>query len=72
MAKEDEYEWYILVKNILQESLEKFRKSTKLHILYSFIQHDKLKNKFKALNELMISEETKASMNEEFALYRYK
>lgn len=65
-------EWYIFMKSLLQESLEKFKKSTKLHILYSYLQHDKLKNKFKALNELMISEETKANIHEEFAIYRYK
>lgn len=72
MEKENEKNWYLLIKNLLQESIEKFRKSTKLHILYSFLQHDKLKNKFKALNELMISEETKATISEEFTLYRYK
>lgn len=70
--KERDLEWYLFVKSLIQESLEKFKKSTKLHILYYYIQHEKLKNKFKALNELMISEETKANIHEEFALFRYK
>ena len=69
---EENSDWFLFVKSILQESLEKFKKSTKLHIIYSYIQHDKLRNKFKALNELMISEETKANIYEEFALFRYK
>ena len=65
-------DWYLFVKTIIQESLEKFKKSTKLHILYAYIQHEKLKNKFKALNEIMISEECRTNISEEFALYRFK
>lgn len=56
----------------MSDSLEKFQKSPKLHILNSYLQHEKLKNKFKALFELMITEENKPNIQEEFSIYRYK
>jgi len=65
-------QWYQFVKGILVDSLEKFPKSARLHILYAYIQHEKLKNKFKALFELMITEENKPNLQEEFSIYRYK
>ena len=40
--------------------------------MHSHIQHEKLKNKFKALFELMITEESKPNMQEEFSIFRYK
>lgn len=43
-----------------------------MHVLHSHIQHEKLKNKFKALYELMITEECKPNIQEEFSIYRYK
>lgn len=56
----------------MQDSLEKFKKSTRLHILYSFLQYGKLNNKYKALTELMISEDNSSSYHEEFTLYHHK
>ena len=56
----------------MNDALDKFQKSAKLHILNAYIQHEKLKNKFKALFELMITEENKPNIQEEFCVYRYK
>jgi hypothetical protein len=46
----------------MYDGLEKFMKSSRLHLLHSHIQHEKLKNKFKALFELMITEESKPNI----------
>ena len=64
--------WYYFVKGIIIESLEKFAKSPRLHILHAYLQQEKLKNKFKALFELMITEENKPNIQEEFSIFRYK
>ena len=64
--------FYIFIKCVLVDALEKFHKSCRLHILHSYLQHEKLKNKFKSLFELMITEENKPSLPEEFSIYRYK
>ncbi len=54
--------WYLFLNSVLNEGLEKFPKSARLHLLHAHIQHEKLKNKFKALFELMITEESKPNM----------
>ena len=64
--------WYLFIKSIMNDALDKFQKSAKLHILNAYIQHVKLNNKFKALFELMITEENKPNIQEEFCIYRYK
>ncbi|EAR98621.2 PAS domain S-box protein (macronuclear) [Tetrahymena thermophila SB210] len=63
--------WYMFVRSILEDSLEKFVKSSRLHLLHAFIQHEKLKNKFKALFELMIAREHKPNIQEEFSIFRF-
>lgn len=68
----DEKLWYMWVKEIMVDSFEKFQKSARLHMLYAYIQREKLHNKFKALFEMMITEENKPNMEEEFSIYRYK
>ena len=64
--------WYNLFRTILMEGIEKFPKTPRLHLLYAFIQHERLGNKYKALSELMITEENKPNIQEEFSIYRYK
>ncbi len=64
--------WYLLMKSILIDALEKFPKSPRIHLLNAYIHHEKLNNKFKALFELMITEENKPNLQEEFSIYRYK
>ncbi|EAR83935.1 PAS domain S-box protein (macronuclear) [Tetrahymena thermophila SB210] len=64
--------WYLFLRNILQDGFEKFQKSSRLHLLHAYIQQGKLQNKFKALFELMITEEQKPNLQEEFSIYRYK
>ncbi len=76
MKEEDTVEkqmlWYNLVKSVLIDCIERFPKSARLHMLYAYIQHEKLKNKYKALYELMITEDNKPNVQEEFSIYRYK
>lgn len=69
---EKQYKWHTLVKYVLIDCIERFQKSARLHMLYAFIQHEKLKNKYKALYELMITEDNKPNVQEEFSIYRYK
>lgn len=64
-------QWYLFVKIMLSEALDRLPKSRGLHMLYSHIQHEKLTNKYKALTELMIIETYKPGLQEEFLLYRY-
>ncbi|CAD8089671.1 unnamed protein product [Paramecium primaurelia] len=64
--------WYQLIKSIISDALDRYPKCPRLHLLNSYIHHEKLKNKFKALFELMITEENKPNLQEEFSIYRYK
>lgn len=54
------------------ETLEKFPKSSKLHLLNAYLHNEKLQNTFKALTEMMVAEDIKPTIQEEFSLYRYK
>eukprot|EP01016_Furgasonia_blochmanni_P007672 TRINITY_DN13074_c0_g1_i1.p1 TRINITY_DN13074_c0_g1~~TRINITY_DN13074_c0_g1_i1.p1 ORF type:complete len:387 (-),score=108.36 TRINITY_DN13074_c0_g1_i1:34-1131(-) len=56
---EKQLKWYTLVKYVLVDCIERFQKSARLHMLYAYLQHEKLKNKYKALYELMITEDNK-------------
>lgn len=47
---------------MIQVGLEKFPKSTRLHLLNSYIHQEKLNNRFKALSELYIIEDLKPSL----------
>jgi PAS domain S-box-containing protein len=64
--------WYRLIKSIVEQSLKKFGKSPRLRLLLAYIQHEKIKNKFKSLFELMQAAEVKPNYLEEFSIYRYK
>jgi ABC-type transport system involved in cytochrome c biogenesis permease subunit len=64
--------WYTWIKHIISDVLERFPKSTRLHMLYAYVQREKLHNKFKALYEMMITEENKPNMEEEFSIFSYK
>jgi PAS domain S-box-containing protein len=64
--------WYRLIKSIIEQSLKKFGKSPRLRLLLAYIQHEKIKNKFKSLFELMQASEMKPNYLEEFSIYRYK
>jgi len=48
--------WYRWVQDLIEDALEKFPRSSKLHLLSCFVQHVKLKNTFKALYEIEITE----------------
>jgi hypothetical protein len=69
---ERDYIWFTWAKNILSDGLEKFPKSTRLHLLNAYIHQEKLNNKFKALYEMMITDENKPQIQEEFSIFRYK
>lgn len=64
--------WYRLIKLIVEQSLKKFGKSPRLRLLLAYIQHEKIKNKFKSLFELMQASEMKPNYLEEFSIFRYK
>jgi hypothetical protein len=64
--------WHNLVRSVMMDCLERFGKSSRLHMLHAFVQHEKLNNKYKALYELMITEENKPTLQEGFSIYRYK
>jgi hypothetical protein len=40
---------------LITEALAKFPKSARLHLLYAYLQKEKLKNKFRSLYELISS-----------------
>ena len=64
--------WYQFVRSLLDISLETFPKSRRLRMLHAYLQHEKLENKYKALFELMLIQENKPNIQEEFAMCRYK
>jgi PAS domain S-box-containing protein len=64
--------WYRLLRSIIEQSLKKFTKSPRLRLLLAYLQHEKMKNKFKSLFELMQAAEMKPNYQEEFSIYRYK
>ena len=64
--------WYAFVRGILLEAFEKYSKSNRLHMLYAYVLQEKLKNKYKALFELMKVKEHKPNLLEDFSIYRYK
>mmetsp|Transcript_28675 Transcript_28675/g.25656 ORF Transcript_28675/g.25656 Transcript_28675/m.25656 type:complete len:330 (-) Transcript_28675:1834-2823(-) len=68
----EEKVWYTWVKEIMVDAIETHQKSTRLHMLYAYIQREKLQNKFKALYEMMITETYKPNIEEEFSIFRYK
>jgi PAS domain S-box-containing protein len=74
MKDEEPHEklWYSCIKSIIVDVLDKYPKSARLHILYAYVQREKLNNKYKALFEIMIARENKPSVEQEFAIYRYK
>jgi hypothetical protein len=64
--------WYLLIRSLLWDGVERFPKSARLHLLNAFIHQDKLKNKFKALHELMRTEESRPTFQQDFLIYRFK
>lgn len=69
---EKELLWYEWLKDILDEGLEKFEESTTLHLLNAYLHQEKLSNRFKALYELLETDENKPQIQIEFAIFRYK
>ena len=57
VSTETSKKWFTFVKFLLQDGFEKFQKSSRLHLFHAYIQHSKLQNKFKALLELMVSQQ---------------
>jgi len=70
--EEDEKVWYGWVQNLIDQALGKFPKSGKLHLLSAFVHHVKLKNTFKALHELEITETVNRRAEEDFMAFYYK
>ena len=53
-------------------ALEKFEKCSRFHILYAYIAHDKLDNRYKSLYELMLAEDNKPELREEMSIFIFK
>lgn len=64
--------WYLLLRSILLDSIDKFNKSPRLHLLNAYLQHEKLNNKYRAYFELVETTENKPNFQEEFAVFRHK
>lgn len=62
----------MFVKSIIYKFLELYQKSPSLTLLSAFIHHEKLKKKYKALRELMITEVSHPNIQEEFSVFNYK
>ncbi|KAL4459259.1 hypothetical protein ABPG73_001296 [Tetrahymena malaccensis] len=64
--------WYLFLRSIVADAIDRFPKSAKLHLLHAYILQGKLQNKFKSLFALMFACECKPNFQEEFSIYRYK
>ncbi|EAR83936.2 PAS domain S-box protein (macronuclear) [Tetrahymena thermophila SB210] len=64
--------WYLFLRSIIADAIDRFPKSAKLHLLHAYILQGKLQNKFKSLFALMFACECKPNFQEEFSIYRYK
>ena len=52
--------------------LKKYNKCSKIHILIGYLDHEKLKLKFRSLTEMMTAEMFKPTLREKFSMFRYK
>jgi PAS domain S-box-containing protein len=52
--------------------IKKFKNSCKLRISYAFFLLERISNKKKALDELVVAENLKPEFDEQFLIYRYK
>jgi len=64
--------WYRFINSLIIDALAKFPKSSYLHLQHAYFQQDRMGNNFKALFELMKTEETRPDIQEEFSVFRYK
>jgi len=64
--------WFEFIGTTLKGGLIFFPKSARLHLLNAYFQQEKKKNRFKALYELMVTEENHPGLREEFAVFRYR
>jgi len=69
---EDKMMWFRFLKSIFQDGLEMFPKNPGLHLSYAYFQQEKLNNRFKALYELIITEDHRPNLQEEFSIYRHR
>ena len=64
--------FFDFIGTTLQGGLMFFPKSPRLHLLNAYFQQEKKKNRFKALYELMVTEENHPGLREEFSVFRYR
>lgn len=67
---ENDSKWYDFVVEILEESIKKFQKSTRLKLMISYIYMFKLKNKWRALQQLFDLKASKPNTIESFQMQR--
>ena len=69
---EKKKKWYRFAQSLVFDCLDKFQKSSKLHLYYSFLQLGKLKNIHQAWYEIMRCAQQKPSVEEEFSNFMYR
>jgi hypothetical protein len=65
-------DWNCLFRNSIEETIERYPKCARFHLFYAYVSGEKLLNPYKALFELMMAEDSKPAVREEFSMYRYK
>lgn len=73
---EDAKEWvkklFLMLEQMFDQGVRKFKTSVKLRIAYAFFLIERMNNKKRALEELTIAEKLRPSFEDEFLIYRYK
>ena len=62
---------FTYIQYLLIYHISKFPNTTKLHLLYSYLSHKKLKKQYKSLFELMKAKYSKGTYIDQFLVYRY-
>lgn len=62
----------LTIEIIYEQGIRKFRNSARLRITFAFFLIERLNNKKKALEQLIVAETLNPNFEEEFLIYRYK
>ena len=64
--------WFRFLNSLISDAIAKFPKNCHLRLQHAYFQQDRVRNNFKALFELMKSEEIRPDIQQEFSVFRYK
>ena len=65
-------DWFMFMESLIVQALTKFPKSSRMHLLYSYILKEELNNKFLALQELILAEQCSQDSRQKFSIFRMK